>query len=93
MPVTLENCYITSYQLGGMLDMNKHMFTADPVGTMRSRGITVPPDAEHAWRQLVTALQALQRGSDGSTSAENRAFRSRSGHLLHLEIQIPAGIK
>jgi len=83
MPYHLENVQITSYQLGVLsrVPIVNLTFLADPIGALRRQGIAVAPEAEPAWRQFASALQALERatarsGTTGVTSS------------VHFELQI-----
>jgi hypothetical protein len=78
----LERCYVKSWSTSGDA-INKHMFIADPVGTLRSQGFAVPTAAEPAWRQFASSLQALERASGGSTYEGALA--------LYIDFQIPVG--
>ena len=62
----LERCFIKSWSTSGDAGapVNGPLFLADPVGTLRGHGVAVLPAEEHAWRQLASALQALQRAAD-----------------------------
>jgi hypothetical protein len=83
MPIHLENVQITSYQLGAAGDPTiGQTFLADPVGSLRRKGFAVAPGAEPTWRQLATALQALQRVSAAPPT-------HAGGHVPYLEIRIP----
>jgi hypothetical protein len=86
MRVHLENVQIVSYQLGAAGDSTiGQTFMADPVGSLRRKGFTVPPAVEPTWRQLATALQTLER-----LSALSGPTRS-GGQTPYLEIRIPVG--
>jgi len=76
MQYHLENVQITSYQIGVLsrVPIGNLTFLTDPIGFLRRQNIAVPPEAEPAWRQLASALQALERA--GARSGNRSAVKA-----------------
>ena len=85
MRYQMARCFVKSWSTSGDAGtmVNTHLFVSDPVGTLRQQKVAVAASREQAWRQLASALRALQLAPGPSESPQGGA------HALYLDIQIP----